>query len=211
VTKRGKQRIWVAFGVLLMLGAMVIALLPARSEPLAAQGSACDPKACVPPRCAPGFHPELAPGACCAACRPDPLVSPPSRPDACAHQRCEPCPVGTREKPAPGEFCPTCVAIDRDACATGLAHYEARWSALESELRSCSADDDCMSASFTDACRATCPLPLNKQRLGSVASQLQEEAAVHCEQCQPPSFQCPELSPSTKVVCVKGRCEYRTP
>jgi len=213
VTERGKRAIWVGFGVLVMAAAMVIALMPAQSAPRRASAPGCDPAKCIEPKCGPAQQARARAGECCPTCQVAPHSSTPSAPptlDACAHQRCEPCPDGTREQSTEGQCCPSCLPIDTDACSAGTARYEARWAELESELRSCSAADDCIAASFTDACRATCPLPLNKQRLGSVVSRLQEEASVHCEACPAPAFRCPE-APSSKVGCVKGRCEYLTP
>jgi hypothetical protein len=67
-----------------------------------------------------------------------------------------------------------------------------------------------MVASFTDACRASCSLPLNKLRLGSVVAHLREEAAVHCDRCAPEGFECPPLD-VTDASCVRGRCEFGTP
>lgn len=145
-----------------------------------------------------------------------PSASPPSAslraaPNAgnpCASQRCAPCPTGMRPETAPDECCPRCVSADQKACDGGRARYEDRYAELEAELRACTTDDDCMVASFSDACRASCPLPLNKQGLGSVVAKLSEAASVHCKDCAPQHFECPRLATDT-ARCVAGRCEFK--
>jgi hypothetical protein len=74
-----------------------------------------------------------------------------------------------------------------------LATVNARWSEFELQLRGCQADDDCSYASIGDACRASCPLALNKHQLASVVSRLRDEAARYCEACAPP-FDCPVMT-----------------
>lgn len=123
---------------------------------------------------------------------------------------CEACPEGTRARPTPARCCPECVPVDEEACREGQAAYAARRAELEEELRSCKTDDDCMLASFGDACTASCPQALNKESIGPVASRLREEAAVHCELCFPPQLSCPPL-PTKEVVCAAGRCELARP
>ena len=93
---------------------------------------------------------------------------------------------------------------------TRQAQYDARRTVLEAELRGCRVDDDCMVASFGDACSASCPTPLNKQKLGSVVSHLREEAEVYCERCQIPTFEC-QYPDATAAKCLKGRCEFNVP
>lgn len=141
-----------------------------------------------------------------AASAPDaPARLAPRAPNPC--DRCAECPAGMRPETVEGECCPRCVAADQQACERGKARYEDRYAQLEAELRACSVDDDCMVASFSDACRASCPLPLNKQNIGSVVARLQEAAAVHCQACAPERFECPRLA-TNAARCVGGRCEF---
>lgn len=139
-----------------------------------------------------------------------PEARPPTPTDPCARQRCEPCPTGMRPEEAPGECCPRCVAADEKACDLGRQRYEDRYAELEVELRGCASDDDCTVASFSDACRASCPLPLNKTQLGAVVAKLSEAAALNCQECAPQSFTCPRQATDT-ARCVGGRCEFAVP
>lgn len=138
------------------------------------------------------------------------LARPPASTDRCARERCEPCPTGMRPEEAPGECCPRCVAADQKACDGGRQRYEDRYAELEAELRGCASDDDCTVASFSDACRASCPLPLNKTALGAVVAKLSEAAALNCQACAPQPFACPR-QPSDTARCVGGRCEFGLP
>lgn len=127
--------------------------------------------------------------------------------DPCARERCAECPAGMRPEAVEDECCPRCVAADQKACERGRDRYQDRYAELEAELRACSADADCMVASFSDACRASCPLPVNKQGLGSVVPKLQEAAAAQCGECAPQEFECPRRA-TDSARCVGGRCEF---
>ena len=81
---------------------------------------------------------------------------------------------------------------------------------LTAIVTSCASDDDCTVASFSDACRASCPLPLNKAGLGSVVSKLREAADQNCQECAPEPFTCPRQATDT-ARCVGGRCEFALP
>ena len=180
----------------------------------------CDVSACPPLNCAAGLQSKVIPGECCPSCvavaehvaEPiaDQRAQPPKLENPCARQRCEPCPKGMRPEAAEGECCPRCIAANVEACERGRHRYEARSAELEAELRSCASDDDCMVASFGDACRANCPTPLNKVALGSVVSQLQAAAAEHCQECAPQPFECPRRN-TDSARCVGGRCEFALP
>lgn len=65
-------------------------------------------------------------------------------------------------------------------------------------------------ASFGDACRASCPTPINREKLGLVASTLSEQAQRLCSQCAPAVFQC-EYQASMDTRCVASRCEASAP
>lgn len=177
----------------------------------AAEASACPPLSCHTLKCSPGMHPRVDSDLCCRECVPNP-PSPPlvTGAERCAQEKCSPCGEDTRAEPIEGECCPRCVPLDGAACKAGRALYDARRTLLEAELRACHVDDDCMVASFGDACSASCPTPLNKQKLGSVVSHLREEAEVYCERCPTPAFAC-QYPDATTAKCLKGRCEFDVP
>lgn len=137
---------------------------------------------------------------------------PPSRvlkaDNPCTRERCAPCPTDKRPEIVPGECCPRCVSADQTACERGRDRYQHSYTELEAELRACTTDDDCMVASFGDACRASCPLPLNKQALGAVVPKLRQAASVRCKDCAPQQFECPRIA-TDSAQCVGGRCEFR--
>ena len=168
--------------------------------------AACDRSSCPKVECAPGSRTKLGADGCCLECVA--AAREPMNPESCAHIRCAPCAPGTREQVVAGQCCPSCVGVDDQACKKGKAAYEARWSELELQLRGCQADDDCSYASIGDACRASCPLALNKHQLAPVVSRLRDEAARYCEACAPPAFACPHHD-VTGVACLNGRCELR--
>lgn len=166
----------------------------------------CDVRACQKLTCEPGSHPEIAGAGCCpSVCVEDP--PPPTPPNPCADVACAPCAPNTKARYVEGQCCYECVPLDQGSCATGRAEYEARWPAIEEELRACSTDDDCMYASLADDCRYTCPLPVNKYEIGPLVNQLYEDAAAYCASCPPPDSSCPPFTPRA-VSCVAGRCEF---
>ena len=204
MTKRQRLGLLGFMSAALVLGVAVLMLRGGIAKRAVAT-PACASSTCPPLRCQPGFHAEIVAKACCPSCTPDPQRL--AAPDRCAGEPCATCPSGSRAETVEGQCCPSCVHANEDACAQGRARYEARRSVLEGELRACTADDDCMVASFDDACRASCPLPLNKRRLGTVIANLREEASLYCELCAPERFDCPNLDPSGSR-CVRGRCEF---
>ena len=211
VTRRGKASL-LALTAAAALGAVL--LLRSGSGKQAIPAQRCDPSSCAPVACDPGFHAKVSPDACCPQCVPDAERDPeppaPAPKDPCARQRCSPCPTGMRPEKVEGECCPRCVAADQKACEQGRNRYEDRYAEFEAKLRGCASDDECMVASFGDACRASCPLPLNKAGLGSVVSELREAAALHCQDCAPEPFECPRLN-ADSARCVSGRCEFVLP
>jgi hypothetical protein len=186
-----------------MLGAIAFAVLPGKAPPIA-KASPCDRSPCKNAQCGAGFQPQASVDGCCTICVAQAPHTAPS--GGCADARCPACPAGTREQPIADQCCPTCIAADGEACKRGLSQYDTRRAQLEDELRACKSSEDCTVASFSDACRASCPLALNRELLGSVVSRLREEASVYCEACAAPPFECTEET-STKAVCTKGRCE----
>ncbi|RYZ09718.1 MAG: hypothetical protein EOO73_02215 [Myxococcales bacterium] len=147
---------------------------------------------------------------CCRTCYPDAAVSTPAVAVGCAHADCAACPEKTRPQPVEGECCPRCVALDYTACASGQARYEQLRRESEAELLACKEDRDCIVVSFGDACRASCPTPVNREHLGTAAARLSEEAAALCGACPQAAFQC-EYQPSTEASCVNERCTARSP
>ena len=194
-------------GVVAVAATLAASLFAFRQEsPKAgALKSDCDPNRCPPTRCTAGFHSELGPDGCCLRCVESPRHE--GRADPCAHERCSACPEGTQPQEAEGQCCPRCVSTDPEACERGRARYDLRRAELEAELRGCVESNDCMVASFADACQANCSMPLNKLRLGTVVANLREEAAVYCDKCAPESFACPDFDPRPPT-CVRGRCEF---
>lgn len=128
----------------------------------------------------------------------------------CDQAACASCPETTRPEPTEGECCPRCVALDQSACDLGQARYATLRREAEIELRRCKLDQDCIVASFGDACRASCPTPINREKLGPVAASLSEQAAGLCQQCAPAPYQC-EYQASMVAHCVNDRCEVLPP
>lgn len=208
MTKRGRAGWWTLAVLLLALVALLLlqrrsggkgALLPS------AASAACAPSSCAQLKCASGTHPRVDADRCCRECEPNLPIVPGH--DRCAREKCAACPGGTRSEPVEGQCCPTCVQLNEEACKTGKALYDSRRAALDAELKSCSADDDCIVASFGDACSASCPVALNKREIGSVVGRLREEADVYCASCETPVFECP-YPDATAARCAKGRCEF---
>jgi hypothetical protein len=128
----------------------------------------------------------------------------------CDQAACSACPEKTRPESVEGECCPRCVALDQSACDFGQARYGVLRREAEIELRSCKLDQDCIVASFGDACRASCPTPLNREKLGPVAASLSEQAEGLCQHCAPAAYQC-EYQASMVAHCVNNRCEVLPP
>jgi hypothetical protein len=211
VTKLRKVGAWIAalIAIAIVTGVLFFFLRRSRQASVlqVADASAkCLPMSCHTLKCAVGTHPRMDADLCCRECEPNaPTLAINER---CAQEKCNPCAEGTRAEPIEGQCCPRCVPLQDEACKKGKALYDARRSALEPELRACSADDDCMVASFGDACSASCPMPLNKQGLGPVVSLLREEADVYCNACPTPMFAC-QYPDATEASCLKGRCQFK--
>jgi hypothetical protein len=206
-----KQQTKVTLGVVtalfFALGTIVIYSRSRPETPASASGP-CDPSACPKLSCPAGVRTEVGPDGCCPKCAKFEHPKAAERP--CTNERCASCPAGTREETIPGLCCPRCVTDDDEACTKGRARYRARYAELEGELRRCSVDEDCAYVSFGDACRATCPLPLNKQKLGTVVARLRDEADSSCGSCAAPAFDCVHRD-SASVACVNRRCELTMP
>jgi hypothetical protein len=187
VTRRGGTIFGVALAIVIALVALFLFSRRGHSE-LAA--SDCDPQSCATPACPPGARLELAKDSCCPVCVPT--------------KKGPPLPLGPTAPRAASSAEPSA------ACATGQALYLERFTELEPELRACEVDSDCIYASFGDACRASCPLPVNKVKLGPVVSSLRAEAEARCDDCDAPAFDCTHRD-STAVACVRGRCELSAP
>lgn len=167
---------------------------------------ACDLGACAPVRCEAGFHAELGEDGCCPVCVVDPL--PPTAPNPCADVNCSECPEGTLPVYQPGECCSTCRTLDPEACAVGQEHYDAWKPGFLEPHVACEQDDDCIYSSVSDWCRYTCPLPINKFRIGEAFTGLRSESEELCRTCPLPELSCPAFDPNTSVACVEGRCEF---
>jgi len=144
----------------------------------------------------------------CSSCGP---AAPHALPVArCDQAACAPCPEKTRPQSTEGECCPRCVGLDQSACDLGQARYAALRREVETELRRCKLDQDCIVASFGDTCRASCPTPLNREKLGPAAADLSAQAEGLCQQCAPAAYQC-EYQASMAAHCVNERCEVLPP
>lgn len=174
----------------------------------------CDPRAdgfqgsCKELDCEPGFEAERAAGECCPQCVPKPKSKASVAQNPCQDAVCTECAGGTRAQRTEGECCPKCIPLDDKSCEEGRRAYQALRSGLESDLRGCTSNEECTFASFTDSCQTTCPLPLNKHRLGEVVAELRRVATERCSSCAEAKFECPHL-PSKEVACVSGRCEFK--
>lgn len=156
----------------------------------------CDPHSCPVQSCRKGSVLRKKPGNCCPEC----VKVEPASAD-CEGFECDECPQGPRVR----ECCPACVPAHDKQCDDGRRKYAEIRPDFEERLVTCTADTDCMLASFVDDCRPTCSMPLNKMRLGEVVSGLQEEARKLCGSCTPAKFECPNLD-TKSVACLGGEC-----
>lgn len=214
MTRRRRWGLWIAalLTIAVMIGAWFLwSARRARLDADSKTAATCSPLSCHTLKCAAGMHARVDSDLCCRECVPNPpSAAITAGHDLCDREKCAPCGDLARAEPVEGECCPRCVPLDGAACKAGKALYDTRRTVLEAELRACNVDGDCMVASFGDACSASCPTPLNKQKLGPVVAHLREEAEVYCEKCPTPAFAC-QYPDATEAKCSNGRCEFNGP
>ncbi len=122
---------------------------------------------------------------------------------------CGPCPVidcapGSTPRMLPGWCCAQCVNED---CSAGRAEYQVVRQQLLDKYWSvgCMLDDDCTYWYESNACAASCGVPILTSMLQNLESNLSRLAEETCSpQCMPPI---PPCAPPRPAACVEGRCQ----
>jgi hypothetical protein len=95
-----------------------------------------------------------------------------------------------------------------DECIEGTALWLDRVAKFLAEDQMCWSNEDCTTATFTDACGKICVFALNNDRMGEFVEKVKAFGTVQCASCpQPETY--PTCPPARDVHCNAGRCEYR--
>lgn len=165
----------------------------------------CAAVECPSLTCGEGERPSRRPGECCARCTSTEMAA--KTPQDCSSIQCEGCPPDTQPEQVKGACCPVCRPLSNAACDEGRAEYDQKVAGLETELRACSSDEDCIVASYSDSCRYVCPSPVNKLALGKVVERLRAIGSEHCGSCSEMPSSC-AAQVDQSVVCRAGACAF---